>query len=144
LKFLYFLINVVKEVKTALRKVLEKCPTCGGDLIVTALECVSCDTKIESSYTLTRFCRLSQESLDFVETFVKNRGNIKEMERELGLSYPTVRSRLNDVIRELGYEVKAEPVSEEISEKRREILRRLNAGEISATEAAELINKLKK
>ena len=127
-----------------MRKVLEHCPTCGGELIVTKLECISCDTEITSSYTLTRFARLSQESLDFVETFVKNRGNIKEMERELGLSYPTVRSRLNDVIRELGYEVRSDAVSEEVSEKRREILRQLNAGEISASEAAEMINKLKK
>ena len=67
------------------------------------------------------------------------------MERELGLSYPTVRSRLNAVIEELGYEVKEESShSEEVSEGRREILKQLNAGEISATEAAELINQLQK
>lgn len=127
-----------------MRKVLEKCPTCNSQLVVTRLECISCETTIDSQYTLTRFSRLSQDSLDFIETFVKNRGNIKEMERELRLSYPTVRSRLNDVIKELGYQVKAEPISDEVSEKRREILKRLNAGEISATEAADQINKLKK
>ena len=128
-----------------MRKVLEKCPTCGGELTITGLHCRSCHTKIESQYSTCRFCRLSQNSLDFIEAFVKNRGNIKEMERELGISYPTVRSRLNAVIEELGYEVKAEPpASDEAAEKRRGILSQLNEGEISATEAAELINQLKK
>jgi len=85
---------------------------------------------------------LSQESLEFIEIFVKNRGNIKEMERELGISYPTVRSRLNDVITELGYEVDEENNSE-VSDKRKEILQRLDAGEIGASEAAEILSKLK-
>jgi len=128
----------------ALRKILEKCPTCGGELTITGLHCRSCHTKIDSQYSTCRFCRLSQESLDFIETFVKNRGNIKEMERELGLSYPTVRSRLNAVIEELGYEVKSEQPPSEVAEKRREILKQLDGGELSATEAAELIKQLKK
>ena len=84
-----------------MRKVLEKCPTCSGKLTITGLRCPSCHTKIESQYATCRFCRLPQETLDFIEIFVKNRGNIKEMERELGISYPTVRSRLNAVIEEL-------------------------------------------
>ena len=125
-----------------MRKILEKCPTCGEGLTITGLHCRSCHTKIESQYSICRFCRLSQESLDFIETFVRNRGNIKEMERELGLSYPTVRSRLNAVIEELGYEVKSEPPPSDIADKRREILRQLDAGEIPATEAAELIKQL--
>jgi hypothetical protein len=87
---------------------------------------------------------LSQESLEFIEIFVRNRGNIKEMERELGLSYPTVRGRLNAVIEELGYEVKSEQSPSDIADKRREILKQLDAGELSATEAAELIRQLKK
>jgi hypothetical protein len=67
------------------------------------------------------------------------------MERELGISYPTVRSRLNAVIDELGYKVKPESLhSEEVAEKRRDILKRLNEEEISATEAAKLINQLKR
>ncbi|MCZ6677577.1 MAG: DUF2089 domain-containing protein [Candidatus Poribacteria bacterium] len=128
-----------------MRKVLEKCPTCGGELTITGLHCSSCHTRIESQYSTCRFCRLSQESLDFIEIFVRSRGNIREMERELGISYPTVRSRLNAVIEELGYEVKGESApSDDLAERRREILQRLSAGEISATEAAELINQLKK
>lgn len=127
-----------------MRKVLEQCPTCGGELTITGLHCRSCHTRIESEYSTCRFCRLSQESLDFIEIFVKNRGNIREMERELEISYPTVRSRLNDVIKELGYEVEAESAaSDEMVAERRTILKQLNEGEISAAEATELINQLR-
>ena len=127
-----------------MRKVLEGCPTCGGELTVTGLHCRSCHTRIESEYSTCRFCRLSQESFDFIEIFVKSRGNIREVERELEISYPTVRSRLNDVIKELGYEVEAESAaSDDMAEERRTILKRLNEGEISAAEATELINQLR-
>ena len=127
-----------------MRKVLEQCPTCGGELTITGLHCRSCHTRIESEYSTCRFCRLSQENLDFIEIFVKNRGNIREMERELEISYPTVRSRLNDVIKELGYEVEAESAaSDEMAAERRTILKQLNEGEISAAEATELINQLR-
>ena len=124
-----------------MRKVLEKCPTCGGELTITRLHCHACDTKIESQYETCRFCQLSKESLDFIELFVRNRGNVKELERELKISYPTVRSRLNAVIAELGFEVSAEP-TDDMPEQRREILKRLDVGEISAAEAAELIHQL--
>ena len=127
-----------------MRKVLEQCPTCGGELTVTSLHCRACHTRIESEYSTCRFCRLSQESLDFIEVFVRNRGNIREMERELEISYPTVRSRLNTIIKELGYEVGAESDDlGEVSEERRTILKQLNEGEISASEATELINQLR-
>ena len=127
-----------------MRKVLEQCPTCGGELTITNLHCRACHTRIESEYSTCRFCRLPQESLDFIEVFVRNRGNIREMERELEISYPTVRSRLNDVIKELGYEVEAELADpDEVADERRAILKRLNEGEISAAEATELINQLR-
>ena len=126
-----------------MRKVLEGCPTCGGELTISGLQCHACHTRIESQYATCPFCRLRQQSLDFIEIFVKNRGNIKEMERELGISYPTVRNRLNAVIAELGYEVRADaPAPGESSDRRREILKRVNEGEISAEEAAEQIKQL--
>ena len=128
-----------------MRKVLEGCPTCGGELTISGLQCHACHTRIESQYSTCPFCRLNQQSLDFIEIFVKNRGNIKEMERELGISYPTVRNRLNAVIAELGYEVGAEPSpADDRSEKRGEVLKQLDKGEISAPEAAELIKQLRR
>lgn len=81
------------------------CPVCGDRLDVTSLACRSCSTAITGSFEPCRFCQLSPEHLGFVEVFVKNRGNIKEIERELGISYPTVRNRLDQVIAALGYAV---------------------------------------
>ena len=128
-----------------MRKVLERCPTCGGELTISGLQCHACHTRIESQYSTCPFCRLQQQSLDFIEIFVKSRGNIKEMERELGISYPTVRNRLNAVISELGYEVGAQPSSQdERGEERGEILKQLNDGKISAADAAELIRQLRR
>src|SRR5436309_541446 len=79
--------------------VIARCPICAEALSVARLECVSCGTRIEGSFALGRFHQLSAEQLDFLETFIKARGNFKDVERELGISYPTVRSRLDAVIR---------------------------------------------
>ena len=129
-----------------MRKVLEQCPTCGKDLEITELTCPSCKTIIRSRYSLCPFCKLPPESLEFIETFVRCRGNIKEMERELGISYPTVRGRLNAVIAELGYEVEAESEvdEEEMIAQRTAILDQLEKGEISAVEATKQLADLKK
>jgi hypothetical protein len=87
-----------------LRKIIEKCPGCGKDLTITRLRCPACETTIEGNYSPCPFCKLSEDSLKFLALFVRSRGNIKDMERELGISYPTVRSRLNAIIEELGLE----------------------------------------
>ena len=131
-----------------MRKILEACPSCGGNLDVTELTCPSCETVIRSRYAPCPFCRLAPQSLHFLETFVQCRGNIKEMERALGISYPTVRGRLDAVIRELGYEIEAEtePEVDEagIAAQRKEILDQLDQGEIAASEATKRLADLKK
>jgi len=98
---------------------------------------------IEGHYSPCTFCKLSPDSLRFLEIFVRCRGNIKEMERELGISYPTIRNRLNQVIRELGYEVRAEEEPESRI-KRQEILQMLDDGKISPNEAAQMLKALKR
>jgi len=120
------------------RKLPGRCPICGDTMDVTRLHCPACDTTIEGRFELCKFCQLSEEMQSFVEIFLKSRGNIKEVERSLGISYPTVRGRLEAVIKALGYAVEADPVVEEDdrSDKRREILDALARGEISAQEAA--------
>ena len=130
--------------KNKRRKVLESCPTCGEGLAITKLQCQSCDTTIQSHYEPCRFCRLSPESLHLIELFVKSRGNVKEMERELGLSYPTVRAHLDAAIRELGFDTTTAPTEGVVDKKdqRREILARLEEGQIDAGEAAELLAQL--
>src|SRR5207244_7333237 len=82
--------------------VIARCPICSESLRVTRLECESCGTRLEGSFVLGRFHQLTAEQLEFLETFIKARGNFKDVERELGMSYPTVRSRLDAMIRALG------------------------------------------
>ena len=119
--------------------VIAKCPICAEALTVARLECGACRTRIEGSFALGRFHRLSAEQLEFLETFIKARGNFKDVERELGMSYPTVRSRLDAVIRALGFPSQAEPDRE--AERRKEILRELAEGRIAADDAASLLEK---
>ncbi|NMB27761.1 MAG: DUF2089 domain-containing protein [Tissierellia bacterium] len=85
------------------KEVLGKCPICGEELEVTRLSCNHCHTNIEGDFSLCKFCKLSYEQKNFAEVFIKNRGNIKEIEKELGISYPTVRNKLEDLILALEY-----------------------------------------
>ncbi|MEZ4862850.1 MAG: DUF2089 domain-containing protein [Caldilineaceae bacterium] len=124
------------------RKVLEQCPSCGGEIEVTRLSCTRCETVVTGRFQPCRFCKLPPESVHFLEAFVKNRGNVKEMERELGISYWTIRNRINELIAELGFEVEQEQ-EDEAKTRRREVLEKVDRGEISAGEAAEQLAKLK-
>jgi hypothetical protein len=127
-----------------MRKILEKCPSCGGEVTVTRLTCTNCDTVVTGRFQPCRFCKLAPEQQDFLEAFVKSRGNVKEMERELGISYWTIRSRLNELIKALGFEV--EPVQEDEGDtrnRRKEILEQLDRGELSVSEATERLAQLK-
>ena len=117
--------------------VVAKCPICSEQLKVVRLECDSCGTRMEGSFSLGRFHALSPDQIEFLETFIRARGNFKDIERELGISYPTVRSRLDAMIRALGFPSQAEPDRE--SERRKEILRELAEGRIAADDAANLL-----
>lgn len=114
--------------------VIGECPICENDLIVTKLKCTKCKTEISGEFQLSKFNYLSKEHLYFISVFIKNRGNIKNIEKELGISYPTVKRNLDDVIESLGYEV-----SDEEKLKKDEIFTKLEKGEITALEAAQLI-----
>jgi len=89
----------------------QSCPSCSSPLIVTQLTCTSCGTGVVGKFELSPFHRLSPESLKFLEVFVRNRGNVKEMERETGESYWAIRRQLDEVITEMGMEV-PEPVDD--------------------------------
>ena len=115
-----------------------RCPVCSEALRVTRLECDSCGTRVEGTFALGRFHSLTPEQLQFLETFVRVRGNIKDVERELGVSYPTARARLDAVIRALGFEV---PSEDHQSERRKEILRELSEGKIEADDAVKLLEE---
>jgi hypothetical protein len=128
-----------EQVEFMSNPVIARCPICAEALSVARLECASCGTRIEGSFALGRFHQLTAEQLDFLETFIKARGNFKDVERELGISYPTVRSRLDAVIRALGFPSQAEPDRE--VERRKEILRELADGRIAPDDAAQLLER---
>jgi hypothetical protein len=118
--------------------VVGKCPVCGDTLSVTRLYCRNCDSALEGQFSLGRFYQLSPQQLAFVETFIRCEGKLTRLQDELGMSYPTARARLTDVIRALGYEVRDE--EETITpEERKGILERLAAGEITSEGAVELL-----
>jgi hypothetical protein len=118
--------------------VLTVCPVCSERLSITRLECRSCDTAIEGQFEIGRLGRLSSEQLDFVETFIKCEGKLNRMEPELGMSYPTLRARLNDVIRTMGFPIGPE-VERLSDEERHQILDDLALGKMSSAEAMRLL-----
>jgi len=115
-------------------KLISDCPVCGSELRAVKLTCNSCGTNIESDFALSKFEQLSSEQMNFVETFLKCRGSIKDVEKELGISYPTVRGKLDDVLNALGYTVEQQRDSEVKS-----IIDRLESGEITAEDAVKKI-----
>ncbi|WP_296561043.1 DUF2089 domain-containing protein [uncultured Acetobacterium sp.] len=122
-----------------------RCPICGEKLSITKLSCSKCSTTIDGSFEPCEFCRLPDEELEFIKIFIKCRGNIKDVEKELGISYPTVRGKLDTVIRGLGYEVPSKELIKENENKaatRNEILDQLSNGEITSKEATERIKNL--
>ena len=130
--------------------VISECPVCHHDLEVVQLACSNCSTEIKGQFTLSKFNYLDTEKLYFIEIFVKNRGNIKAIEKEMGYSYPTIKKMLDDVIVGLGYQLDGkEPVEEEKVEEtkpklsRVEILEKIDNGEITVEEATELLAKVK-
>jgi hypothetical protein len=132
--------------------VIASCPVCAHELAITRLHCRNCGTTLEGEFSVGRFGRLTREQLGLLESFLRSRGNLREMERELGISYPTVRGRLEALLRALGLPEAAagaqqpEPTDEQpataaqrstdAAAQRRAILERLARRELSAEEAA--------
>lgn len=138
--------------------VLSTCPVCHHELTVVKLQCESCNTSLDGQFTLSKFNYLDTEKLYFIEVFVKNRGNIKAIEKEMNLSYPTIKKMLDDVIIGLGYtpegtdevvqptQEKQDKQEKQATEKskvsRTEILDQLEKGTISVAEAVAKLGKL--
>ena len=80
-----------------------QCPVCNSKLLVTRLECSSCGTEVTGTFGLGRLATTPEPHASLLEMFLRVRGNVKEMERELGLSYPTVRARLDEAFEAAGY-----------------------------------------
>ena len=116
-----------------------ECPVCHDDLLVTRLVCRNCGTGLEGRFTMGRLLQLTPEQLHFVEVFLRCEGKLNRVQEELGISYPTVRSRLVEVIRALGYQVGEEREADD--ERRQEILAQLARQEVSAEEAFRILQE---
>ncbi len=117
---------------------LTNCPYCEGDFVIKEIECQSCKTQIRGNFKVNRFHMFKPEDLYFIEIFLKNEGNIKLMEKDLGISYPTVKSRLKNIINTLGYKSKTGE-----SEERVKILNALSEGQIDVKEAIKNLGDIK-
>jgi hypothetical protein len=138
--------------------VIATCPVCSGELTIARLHCRSCGTALEGEFGVGRFGRLDREQMSLLESFLRSRGNLKEIERELGISYPTVRGRVDALIRSLGLadgpaadedleaafadEDVEQPAAKDLAGDRRAILERLARREMSAEEAADALRRL--
>lgn len=119
-----------------------QCPVCGGQFEIARVHCTSCDTVMEGRFSQGRFANLTPQQWHFIETFVRCRGKIKDVEVALDISYPTVVSRLTEVVRALGFETgddAAEGRRGGADDRRRDVLERLNRGELSAKDALRLL-----
>jgi hypothetical protein len=130
-----------RGVKFMQRKaVIGRCPVCETRLRVTELSCPSCRTKIVTDLQTCAFCNLSTDLLKFLKAFLRARGNIKEVERELGISYPTVRKRLDDLLVRLGLEAE-----ESVAPNHRlDVFERLRRGEMSVEDALKTLSSEEK
>ena len=134
--------------------VIATCPVCSNELAITRLHCGSCGTTLEGDFSVGRFGRLNRDQLALLESFLRSRGNLREMERELGISYPTVRARVEALVRALGFGARADAATGDtadddtavtpLARTRDSILERLARREISAEEAALAIRDLGK
>ena len=117
-----------------------ECPGCGARMGVRELGCPECGVSVRGEFSRCEFCSLPPEQLRFLRLFVSRRGNLREVEREMGVSYPTVRARLDDLLRALGYATEA-PSARDRQERRREVLEALREGTMTPEEAAKALRE---
>jgi hypothetical protein len=130
-----------------MRPIILKCPSCDGNLTIARLDCPDCKISIEGEFTPPALLKLTGAQIDFVEVFIKNRGVIREVERELGVSYPTVRARLDDVVAALGYSARSAPessASDDRGSRRRAVLADLKDGKLTPDQALAALNESSK
>jgi len=124
---------------------LRRCPNCREPLQVTELTCSACDLRLKGRFERgCRFCALEPEQRELLDVFISSRGVIRDMEQALGISYPTVRARMDALLVALGYApTRSETeAAETLAARRREVMDRLEAGELSAEEAAAALREL--
>ena len=120
-----------------------KCPVCGETMEVARLQCTRCGSELTGRFSPCRFCALEEKHLVFVETFLRCRGSIKEMEKELGVSYPTVKNMMEAALAALGLDGQEQARAAKRKEEKADVLSRLSEGELTVEQAAEELNRLR-
>ena len=118
-------------------KAVIRCPVCEGRLEPVRLQCTSCETTVEGKLSVSSLALLASEHQHFIEAFLVARGNIKEVEKELGISYPTVRKKLDEVAHALGHAPVAHRRNQE------EILNAIETGEMSPRDGISAMRALR-
>ncbi len=115
------------------------CPVCGSQLTTTRLGCTHCGTELSGRFSACAYCGLDEAQREVLRVFLVSRGNIKELERHLGVSYPTARQRFTEVLTALGFEAGA---AEPVRPSREDVLSRLAGGELGVDDAAAMLARL--
>jgi hypothetical protein len=126
-----------------MHKILEQCPACGGPLVITEVRCTRCETQVRGQFTPGEFSTLSEEQQTFVKLFLRARGNLSEIEKTLGISYPTIRNKLDEIVKVLDRAEMAPPVAPSADAQRRAVLEQIATGGISAAEGLERLRTMK-
>ena len=112
------------------------CPVCGGELVTTRLGCPGCGTELAGEFGHCDFCALDERETDLLRVFLASRGNLREVEKHLGVSYPTARARFTQLLSRLGLAGDVEPAP---LMTRDQVLREVASGALAPEEAASLL-----
>ena len=126
-------------------KRLNTCPVCKGKLIVKEFYCTDCGTTIKGEFTLGDILNLPKDKLEFLMDYLKLRGNLRELGNQMGVSYPTIRARFDELLEALGIESAAAKKQQDEEKKAQisEILKQIDSGDISSKEGLKKIKELK-
>jgi hypothetical protein len=137
-----------------MQKLFNQCPSCGGQLVINECQCTECRLQIRGEFRLGQFFTLSEEELTFIRVFLAARGNLSEVERVLGISYPTIRNKLDEINNALDrtaedIELRQGKSSETsnagpktVEESRKAILQQVADGKLSPMEAVEKLQDM--
>jgi hypothetical protein len=118
------------------RRPPSNCPVCSSRLALTRLSCPSCETELSGAFTQCEFCVLSDEDREVLRVFLASRGNMKELERHLAVSYPTARARFDALLTKLGIDRPATPAPSRV-----DLMEQVARGEIGVDEALRRLNE---
>lgn len=133
-----------------MNRMFDRCPACGGRLVVTECRCTNCAMQLRSEFSLGLFSTLPEDQLSFISLFLRARGNLSEVEKVLGVSYPTIRSKLDEINKALDRAEALAPAEADqdnsstmaAEEARRAILQQVADGKLPAIEAVEQLRHL--